>query len=431
MKKECIAVMLAIGILGNASATTPGSGTDPNTADTAASSLSYSDMQNSMAEVIKELDEYQKAIEKLKTANVDLSSEKLAHYFHTKQKADPSPESLSSPLGTPEEKRIEIIDSLCADKDDNVKKTLQNALEIREKLQKTYDIDPYFIYTDNTAWSTEWKDFCQCVVRVNSMKENNGKYLPYIGTGTVINLNIPQLEGRVVITAAHVVSDNLLLNNTCFNCKEGLLEFKKEKTYLSVTPEITEKDLLMVNMPEEYLKDEHLKVKQVYIYRNAAGVVQDTAVLILEKPVLNADRKPLAGVDITNNLLIRNGNFSNHNRYWIGYGLTGCMHIKEDKIGSLEEAVKNNLLEARQNLHRRLGFNKKKLVYMSKTEYDMLILSRLGGGFSGSLTVDVDDNGERKFTGHPYFTNFIPETKEFLISLKKDLEFFLKFGGLE
>ncbi|MDR3180022.1 MAG: hypothetical protein LBT70_03945 [Holosporaceae bacterium] len=431
MKKECIAVILAIGILGSASAAPIGEDGDATTQktdeDTAASSSARTQMQNSMEEVTKKLDEYQEAEKKLKEANVDLSSEGWANYFDIS-----------------EEEQVKTINTLSDGKDEDVKKTLQNALELRKQLQK-YTIDPHFIYTEANvaaAWNGEWKDFCQCVVRVNCLEKTGETCVPYIGTGTVVDLGIPELKGKVVVTATHVVNSDLWNNSFCtiknknkkyFEGTNGLFDFNGQTTYLSVTPEIKEikeSVLPMVDTVAEHNSAQHLKVEQVYVFRNTIKKVRDTTILILEKPVCDENSKPLVGVDIIGNSEeaaegeVEDGYF-HYNCYVLGYGLTGVLWSGINNIGSPEDAVKEGLMKERQTLYRRLGFNMKKLTHVPRGAF---LAPRVSGGFSGSLVVVKDDKNKIKFIGHPgyYSSLFTRATKKFFKNVKKELKKKLK-----
>jgi hypothetical protein len=75
------------------------------------------------------------------------------------------------------------------------------------------DIIPEALYAQKDverAWNGSWASFAQNVVFVNKdvYNQDSGQFQLSSGTGTLIDVGIPELRGRVIVTCAHVVLPN-------------------------------------------------------------------------------------------------------------------------------------------------------------------------------------------------------------------------------
>ncbi|MDR1236096.1 MAG: hypothetical protein LBJ96_03740 [Holosporaceae bacterium] len=286
------------------------------------------------------------------------------------------------------------------------------------------------LYTENdikAAWSDMWIGFTKNVVRVNIVEEINGGEegtdegicLPGIGTGTLIDVGVERLKGKVVITCAHNVINiwgmcgslshegHLVLKTGEGDFFPRCGNFFDNNTYLSVTPE-----------PKRYngnlplictignTRTDKYKVKRSYIYRGN-GKIFDLAILILDDQVKDEGGNVLSGEQILA------GNIFGYNKrervtgddffYVVGYGMTGWEQTLDGHIGTLLDAVKEDgQLKKRHDLLQLLGWNKKKCIQvlsqfvpdrMMNKSQTFVDADRAGGGFSGSLVVKKTDAG--------------------------------------
>jgi hypothetical protein len=94
-----------------------------------------------------------------------------------------------------------------------LKSGIEEQINTAKELLHSKDIIPEACYTQKNvecAWNGKWAPFAQNVVCVNARKYNEANRQPQFssGTGTLIDLSIPELQGRVVLTCAHVVLPN-------------------------------------------------------------------------------------------------------------------------------------------------------------------------------------------------------------------------------
>jgi hypothetical protein len=287
-------------------------------------------------------------------------------------------------------------------------------------LYGTYDIE--------SAWSDKCSKFTENVVRINSVyKTDEGICLPYIGTGTLIDVGNDELRGKVVITCAHNVIDNMNIVSSIYGSSQDqylILQtgsddfFPKQddlltnKAYISVTPEPERRDenLPSVNTEQDAGNARH-KVKKAYIYRKN-GVMSDLAILILDNPIVNGENQKLPGEIISPDTVCgsRERNeasvLDNADFCVIGYGMTGFGQLP-GTMGGLSEAVRENQLGKRQDLLQLLGWNKKKRVCLHRGLLSDRCIDRTfvdykhaGGGFSGSLVISQPHgDGPIKYAG--------------------------------
>ncbi|MDR0968229.1 MAG: hypothetical protein LBL99_01165 [Holosporaceae bacterium] len=299
------------------------------------------------------------------------------------------------------------------------------------------------------AWSEEWKDTCKHIVRVNILgntADDKTVFAPTIGTGALIDIGVPALLGRVVITCRHniamdggnerVESSNMKADASSLamqSGREGLFTMiNGSSTYLSVTPELTEKDSdpPLINSIDEH---QRCRYKVERIYHPKSGF--DVAILVLEEPIKDEGRS-LGLREVFSNVWrasegedqIVNG--QDTKAFVIGYGMTGVEQPPQELFGSWGEAVKDRKLSTRQDFLKNLGFNKKKLIDISSTLSKSFITatgqvsgtSKSGGGFSGSLVIARrKGSAENKYVGilsgvsftSPWFriTDFIDSVK--------------------
>ncbi|MDR2812590.1 MAG: hypothetical protein LBB05_02255 [Puniceicoccales bacterium] len=305
-----------------------------------------------------------------------------------------------------------------------------SAQELAEALCKlrSADITVGNVYTAvdvYRVWHADFISLARNVVRINVLEVQNELSLPYIGTGTLVDIGIPELAGRVVITCKHCSFSNgdpngkdilqLLGVKYSENAEFGISgEFDVGgKTYLSVTPECehSQEPKPLINTVPDHLEtlsnERAIAVRSVYNLN-----AKDFGVMILEKPVkLNGQIVsgfPLGKLNVMNSLNVIDTKIGNHINTpqpstVIGYGLTGVPGAL-GSVGFLEYAVKNNKLKERQALFMELGWNVKKAIQLrgidggyalqgcACKQYDsgndlQYAYPMAGGGFSGSLVV--------------------------------------------
>jgi hypothetical protein len=299
-------------------------------------------------------------------------------------------------------------------------------------LLKSREITVGDIYTEadiDLAWHGEFKPITQNVVRVNAVDIENGLKLPSIGTGTLIDIGIPDLAGKVVITCAHCASIDPWASQTIFNNDtngtfRGKFNINGKITYLSVTPECVctqnPKGSALINTIENYRADlitgKAIAITDVYVFPG-----KDFCVMILEKPVTFNQQIvpgiPLSNLNVINDILVNEAvhvkTTFDETPIVIGYGYTGVQGLLDGNIfGSLEDCVRNNKLRERQDFLIALGWNIKKAIRlrgidaawgtnfsgcncktMQAGNEEQYAYTMAGGGFSGSLV--IKGKGER------------------------------------
>jgi hypothetical protein len=257
------------------------------------------------------------------------------------------------------------------------------------------------------------------VVRVNALTvPKYGAWVPHILTGTSVYIGIPDLDGRVILTAGHCVEPNGQFSRWTspgFFTGGGpnmafYLGGEPGNIYLSVTPEFEPHAELvpLVNSLEQHSQQN--KVIRVYVWND-----RDVAMLITERSIypegsgLSGERitpdntgKPatfdwkiipteVEGKMYQCNRLV----FSDESELdycdvrLIGYGAVGSRAggtLDAGCFGTVYEAARLGLLDKRQQFLRLLGWGTKKMVQPTLDPHSCLYdLGSAGGGFSGSL----------------------------------------------
>jgi hypothetical protein len=224
-----------------------------------------------------------------------------------------------------------------------------------------------------------------------------------IGTGTLVDLGVPGLEGRVVLTCTHCLGSvgEAKRSNTkgCFIITRdfGNKGKKEEVTYLSVS--VANADDTIINIVNKHT------AAQYYIerYYNFGEV----AVAILNKPI-----NEIVGLAVpfyysccnTWRATERRGRRipNGMHDFVIGYGLCGIdgsikpLAIRDerfDKILTFIDQPNNNQQDVKTILYLvqladKLGWNKKKVMNVLSRGN----AARIGGGFSGSLVMELPEN---------------------------------------
>jgi hypothetical protein len=286
------------------------------------------------------------------------------------------------------------------------------------------------------AWNELYAPLTKNVVRINMLDIENGLSLPYIGTGTLVDVGIPELIGKVIITCQHCSSifndpnvENIKITGTVTakhskhsgDENPGKFIDASKIILLSVTPECERLPNSSVNpvintidvLASALIKGKAIAVTDVYAHDS-----EDFCVMILEKPVIfNGEIVPGISLEKLNfmNLTIDGNGMHiqtapDETPIVIGYGYTGIKGtLDPSKIGTLEDAVKSGKLQERQNLSISLGWNIKKAIRLRGIdlagnlqgcvckEFNMgndlqYAFTMASGGFSGSLV--VKQNGD-------------------------------------
>ncbi|MDR0740106.1 MAG: hypothetical protein LBF34_00115 [Puniceicoccales bacterium] len=325
---------------------------------------------------------------------------------------------------------------------DDTKKLIE-ALDLLKKDAIT--VGDIFTEADvDLAWDASYAPLTKNVVRINMLDIENGLLLPYIGTGTLVDVGVSELRGRVIITCQHCSSINIDPNvenieftniettktmkakhskqlqgaipgNFLDESKEFLLSVTPECERLQENPVINtvddHKNALQDNPTDNYSRA--IAVTDVYVLDEA-----DFCVMILEKPVkFNGAIVPgisLQKLNVMNLTIDNNGahiqTALDETPIVIGYGFTGIKGVLSSNIvGTLEDAVKSNKLQERQNLSISLGWNIKKAIRLRGIDFAgqlqgcickqwgmgsdlQYAYTMAGGAFSGSLIVKQNGN---------------------------------------
>ncbi|MDR2781136.1 MAG: hypothetical protein LBB21_01585 [Holosporaceae bacterium] len=274
---------------------------------------------------------------------------------------------------------------------------------------------------DDNKW---WGNLHKHVVRVNTLVQQDGKFYPFVGTGTLIDIGIEELKGRVVITCAHCVGNDVTGTNTCLKAgKEECIQLANEKVFLSVTheklrsenplpiinnpppiinnpPSVINDPPPIINDPQQHENDKSYSVLRAYLPRNYTGfgTENDVSILILKDPIRTSENEILEGEKITkdNVLTVKSGKIIEPEMYVIGYGLSACNSSLNDCFfGDLHDAINGGFLDLRQKLMGHLGLGVKKVASVcGVSSYVSTLYSRdsgrgslAGSGYSGSLAV--------------------------------------------
>jgi hypothetical protein len=323
--------------------------------------------------------------------------------------------------------------------------------QIEEKL-KSVKIYANLLYNQaavDESWAANqwWGDLGKHVVRINLLEKGEEKLIPFIGTGTLIDLGIESLKGKVVVTCLHCVGpyneENIIFpENFYFNSKDGENGFfeipvtnSHYSCYISVTHELNNNIKTPILRTRDDLANtsfNHNKVSKMYV-SEANG---DVAILILEEPIKDSGGNTLSGESITEENIgkLRGGGDSvkqstDDNRTIIGYGLTAFESgvIPFNLFGVPSDYIDNTvLLDKRYDLMGLLGWGIKKTANLkdlravragNNYKIDGPIA---GGGFSGSLIVTRNSEEKKEYLGiysgpafHIENTNEYPEETEY------------------
>jgi hypothetical protein len=316
----------------------------------------------------------------------------------------------------------------------NIERNLNLAMHLLEDREKNRErLEEAEIYVDSIykqkavdeAFATDkwWKDLGKHVVRVNSLMKAGETFLPFIGTGTLIDLGIESLKGRVVITCGHCANDLHWFSKESYKNPDDRPGFFSVNggAYLSVTHESKRSPPIPIinNNENDFVsKNNHNKVLKVY----ASSANGDVAILILEKAIEDENGNILSGEKIDANSIGDLSEFRSSpdganaaNNIIIGYGLTGTFsQISGYVFGSVGDVIGNSaLLNKRQQFMGELGWGIKKSAHLNLMKIEWgndtgrtICPSELlkgefqtaGGGFSGSLMVG-QVGGEKKYLG--------------------------------
>jgi hypothetical protein len=277
-------------------------------------------------------------------------------------------------------------------------------------------------------------EFSRAVVRTISYIEGrDGKSLE-LGTGTLIDLGIPRLKGRVVLTASHCVGSDMrkivFENNGMLDISKGIHKVGDEEHMLSVYssgkrdvkfPPIVksreEHEKADYHVVRIYAQDENCVLILDKAIRDGSGVVKGIKLLAgLGRPCAECDG---AGCDSCGHSGVIT--FANYDwrclttgkktdggweDFVIGYGWTGINGgtptpkvYAEAGRGALQHCISGIGREFAELF----GWNRKKAVDISWTRDDVDLTNwyeecsrRIGGGFSGALALSIKTTGEQE-----------------------------------
>ncbi|MDR3317263.1 MAG: hypothetical protein LBS71_00450 [Puniceicoccales bacterium] len=230
------------------------------------------------------------------------------------------------------------------------------------------------------AWSSSFQDFTKNVVRINMIKKQDELCFPYIGTGTLIDVGISDLKGRVVLTCQHCSgiehanrtygdsSANTVTQNDqliAMHSKSSEGSYLEETVHLSITPqcEQSEDEIALINTLEDHQETissrEAIAVTDVY---NLVEVVdgkenrRDFCIMILATSVtfggevvsgIPLSQPQVMDSDLDTNLieedLIHHTElFSKQPFIVIGYGMTGVCQPDYIHFPPLETHVQSD-----------------------------------------------------------------------------------------
>jgi hypothetical protein len=272
------------------------------------------------------------------------------------------------------------------------------------------DVDASVARVNNMLYA----ELAKNVVRVSCfITDQQGKIDDVsIGTGTLIDLGIPGLEGKVVLTCQHcfgrgtgghqsgIIKQG---NNVGFFRKTH--EGRISNIYLSVQAAGDSANLI-TSVNDHKITRSHV----IRFYR-----LGETGVAILDNPITDSNNRTITGLAVADikdchegwNALARNEKTPRSSRDFIigygWYGLEGSIEPYAIRTNRLPEVIglidKENgkgktLAHIVKQLIKKLGWNRKKVVYVTTNDSSSYTnnMNRVGIGFSGSLVMELPSN---------------------------------------